>query len=367
MTNFLKEDYILSYDDVVLLPQYSDIRSRSEINLSTRLNEKIELKLPIISSPMSTITETNMANAMNRLGGLGIIHRYNTPEYQAKLLSFVSNLDMKAAAIGVTGDYQERLKLLVDNGLQIVCLDVAHGDHILMVECIKWVKENYPHLYIIAGNVATYEGYEKLSEAGADAVRVSIGSGSICTTRIQTGHGMPTFQALLDISAKRNKARELENDAKNIDLFANNFILKRNKALIVADGGIKNAGDIVKSLAAGADLVMLGSLLAGTYETPGRIIKTAQGSFKKYSGMASKEAQWRFKKSYNSIEGVSTMVKFKGNVSKTILELDTNIRSGLSYSGARSIKELQEKAIFFKQTTHSHSEGMPHILTRSLL
>jgi len=179
MTNFLKNDYILSYDDVVLLPQYSDIRSRSEINLTTKLTDKIELKVPVISSPMSTITETNMANAMNRLGGLGIIHRYNTPDYQAKLLSFVNNLDLKAAAIGVTGDYQERLKLLVDNGLQIVCLDVAHGDHILMVECIQWVKENYPHLYIIAGNVATYEGYEKLSEAGADAVRVSIGSGSI--------------------------------------------------------------------------------------------------------------------------------------------------------------------------------------------
>ena len=337
---FVKEIY--AYDDVVLVPQYSDIRSRSEIDLSIKLNEKITLSLPIISSPMSTITETNMANAMNELGGLGIIHRYNTIDYQRKLLSYVK--ENKAAAIGITGDYKERLSALVDEGLEIVCLDVAHGDHIMMEECIQFVKETYPHLYIIAGNVATADGFERLVNAGAHAIRVSIGSGSICTTRIQTGHGIPTLQALIDCNERRK--------------------ILRSDVLLIADGGIKNSGDIVKSLAAGADLVILGSLLSGTYESPGRVFRKDGKSFKKYAGMASKEAQLKGRGYYNSIEGVSTIVRFKGNVSKTIEELQTNIKSGLSYSGARNIKELQEVAIFVKQTTSSHGEGLPHILTR---
>ncbi len=337
-----RDTQTLSYDDVILMPQYSEIRSRSEIDLSVDLREDLRLTLPIISSPMNTITETNMANAMHALGGLGILHRYNTIEYQAKLLGFVKGI--KAAAIGVTGDWQERLTALVDVGLQIVCLDVAHGDHILMVEGITWVKDNFPQLYIIAGNVASREGYIRLAQAGADAIRVSIGSGSICTTRIQTGHGRPTLDAIIDAAEARH----------DMSL----------KALIIADGGIKNAGDIVKSLAAGADLVMLGSVLAGTYETPGRIVKVEGKSCKTYSGMASKEAQLRGRGYYNSIEGVSAVVRFKGNVSYTINELQKNITSGLSYSGARTIKELQQNAIFQIQTSASHLEGLPHILTR---
>lgn len=340
--NNFRENNTLSYDDVILMPQYSDIRSRSEIDLSVTLREDLKLTLPILSSPMNTITETNMANAMHVLGGLGILHRYNTIEYQTKLLNFVKGI--KAAAIGVTGDWQERLSALVSVGLQIVCLDVAHGDHIIMVEGIQWIRENFPQLYIIAGNVASREGYIRLSQAGANAIRVSIGSGSICTTRIQTGHGRPTLDAILDAANAKNE-------------------LGLN-SLIIADGGIKNAGDIVKSLAAGADLVMLGSLLAGTYETPGKIVKIEGKSYKTYAGMASKEAQLKGRGYYNSIEGISAVVKFKGNVSYTISELQKNISSGLSYSGARNIKELQEVAIFVKQTTSSHSEGLPHILTR---
>ncbi len=331
----------LSFDDVILIPQYSDIRSRSEIDMSVRLTDDITLDIPIISSPMNTITETNMANAMHKLGGLGILHRYNTIEYQSRLLSFVEDKSRRAAAIGISGDYKERLQALINQDLKIVCLDVAHGDHIMMIECIEWVKVEYPHLFIIAGNVATAEGFLRLAEAGADAVRVSIGSGSICTTRIQTGHGRPTLDAIFEIDKVKRK--------------------NGLKTLIVADGGIKNAGDIVKSLAAGANLVMLGSLLSGTYETPGRIIKSATGTLKRYSGMASKEAQLRGRGKYNSIEGVSTFVKFKGNVKYTISELTTNMRSGLSYSGARNIAELQENAMFQMQTMSSHFEGLPHI------
>lgn len=343
MSQFISQPS-LSFDDVILVPQYSDIRSRSEIDMSVKLTDDLVLTLPIISSPMNTVTETNMANAIHRLGGLGVLHRYNTIEYQSKLLSYVEVQEKRAAAIGVTGDYQERLTTLVTQGLRIVCLDIAHGDHILMEEAIRWVKSTFPQLYIIAGNVATAAGFERLSRAGANAIRVSIGSGSICTTRIQTGHGRPTLEAIIQIA----KYKEETGDT----------------ALIVADGGIKNAGDIVKCLAAGADLVMLGSLLAGTYESPGRVVKTAQGSFKRYAGMASKEAQLKGRGHYNSIEGIATMVKFKGNVAFTIADLQKNIASGMSYSGARTIKELQELAIFQIQSMASHIEGMPHILTR---
>lgn len=343
MSQFISQPS-LSFDDVILVPQYSDIRSRSEIDMSVKLTDDLVLTLPIISSPMNTVTETNMANAIHRLGGLGVLHRYNTIEYQSKLLSYVEVQEKRAAAIGVTGDYQERLTSLVSQGLRIVCLDIAHGDHILMEEAIQWVKSTFPQLYIIAGNVATAAGFERLSRAGANAIRVSIGSGSICTTRIQTGHGRPTLEAIIQIA----KYKEETGDT----------------ALIVADGGIKNAGDIVKCLAAGADLVMLGSLLAGTYESPGRVVKTAQGSFKRYAGMASKEAQLKGRGHYNSIEGIATMVKFKGNVAFTIADLQKNIASGMSYSGARTIKELQELAIFQIQSMASHIEGMPHILTR---
>jgi len=343
MSQFISQPS-LSFDDVILVPQYSDIRSRSEIDMSVKLTDDLVLTLPIISSPMNTVTETNMANAIHRLGGLGVLHRYNTIEYQSKLLSYVEVQEKRAAAIGVTGDYQERLTALVAQGLRIVCLDIAHGDHILMEEAIQWVKLTFPQLYIIAGNVATAAGFERLSRAGANAIRVSIGSGSICTTRIQTGHGRPTLEALIQIA----KYKEETGDT----------------ALIVADGGIKNAGDIVKCLAAGADLVMLGSLLAGTYESPGRVVKTAQGSFKRYAGMASKEAQLKGRGHYNSIEGIATLVKFKGNVAFTIADLQKNIASGMSYSGARTIKELQELAIFQIQSMASHIEGMPHILTR---
>lgn len=343
MSQFISQPS-LSFDDVILVPQYSDIRSRSEIDMSVKLTDDLVLTLPIISSPMNTVTETNMANAIHRLGGLGVLHRYNTIEYQSKLLSYVEVQEKRAAAIGVTGDYQERLTTLVAQGLRIVCLDIAHGDHILMEEAIRWVKSTFPQLYIIAGNVATAAGFERLSRAGANAIRVSIGSGSICTTRIQTGHGRPTLEAIIQIA----KYKEETGDT----------------ALIVADGGIKNAGDIVKCLAAGADLVMLGSLLAGTYESPGRVVKTAQGSFKRYAGMASKEAQLKGRGHYNSIEGIATMVKFKGNVAFTIADLQKNIASGMSYSGARTIKELQELAIFQIQSMASHIEGMPHILTR---
>ena len=336
---------VKGFDDFLLVPQYSDIRSRSEIDTSVSLGG-LTLKTPIIASPMSTVTEAYMINALSNLETLGIIHRYNTVSFQRKLLSFVQNESYKSAAVGVSGDYKERLADLVGEGLKFVCIDIAHGDHILMKDAITYIKEKYPGLYIIAGNVATANGYKRVSEWGADAIRLSVGSGSICTTRIQTGHGIPTMQAIIDAS-------KAQKEYQDKDLHA---------AKIIADGGIKNSGDIVKCLAAGADLVMLGSMLSGTKESPGKVIIMPDGSkSKRYNGMASKAAQKNWKGSYSSIEGVSSVVPYKGTVAKVIREIMSNVRSGMSYSGARSLKEFKEKAQLVLQTSASSVESGPHI------
>ena len=350
---FKNKKEIISFDDVILIPQYSELRTRSSIDTSVVLKygEGLEIKLsiPIISSPMSTITEAHMCNCMRSLGGLGIIHRYNTIDFQNKLLSYVSDRGFKSAAIGITGDYKERLKSLSYNGLKIVCIDVAHGDHILVKEAIQYIKANFPNLFIIAGNVATGEAYKRLSLWGANAVRTSVGSGSICTTRIQTGHGVPTLSAIIDCYESRN------------DIYREDGI----PAYIIADGGIKNSGDIVKSLAAGADLVMLGSMLSGTRESPGKVMINNDGQkIKKYNGMASKTAQKNWKGSYSSIEGVSSTVRYKGTVSKVVNEIMSNVRSGMSYSGASTLEELREKAVMAIQTNNSNIEGNPHIYNR---
>ena len=336
---------VQGFDDFLLVPQYSDIVSRSEINTQVELGD-LTLDTPIIASPMSTVTEAYMINALTNLKTLGIVHRYNTINFQRKLVSFIQDDRFKSAAVGVSGDYKERLEALYEAGLKIVCIDIAHGDHVLMKNAIKYVKDTYPNLIVIAGNVATAKAYKRLSSWGADAVRLSVGSGSICTTRIQTGHGIPTMQAIID--AYEMKTELIENG--------------HPAAQIIADGGIKNSGDIVKCLAAGADLVMLGSMLSGTKESPGKVIIMPDGSkSKRYNGMASKAAQKNWKGSYSSVEGVSSIVPYKGTVAKVIREIMSNVRSGMSYSGARNLKELKNKAQFVLQSAASTIESGPHI------
>ena len=293
---------------------------------------------------MDTITETPMARAMYELGGLGIIHRYNSIEEQAAMVYDVATKGMckTAAAIGVTGDFKERAMELVRAGANILCLDIAHGHHILMERALKTLKDNYGKgVHLMAGNVATLEGFNDLADWGADSIRCGIGGGSICTTRIQTGHGVPGLTTIFECAKS-------DRDAK-----------------IIADGGIKNSGDIVKALAAGADFVLLGSLLSGTDETPGEVfVGPSGGLLKDYRGMASAEAQNNWRGNIASNEGVVSTVPYKGPVKEVLKELERGIRSGLSYSGANNLKELQHKAIFYKQSSASNFESSAHILTR---
>jgi len=338
----------LTYDDVLLVPQYSDIESRREVEIGNWLDQdrNIKFNLPIIASPMDTICEEKMAIAMARMGGLGIVHRYNTIEKQSQMAeTILENVagEKVGFAIGVSGDYLERATQLVTLGAKILCIDVAHGDHILMQRAIQQLRSKLgeaPH--IMAGNVATLDGFDRLASWGANSIRVGIGGGSICSTRIQTGHGVPSLESIIDC------ARTEHNVA------------------IIADGGIKNSGDIAKALAARADFAMIGSILAGTDCTPGKIILSETGERRKvYRGMASKDAQidWRGKSS--SLEGISTTVPYKGPTFDIIEQLENGIRSAFSYSGARTINEYWAKAQFVRQSGASIGESRTHILERN--
>jgi len=332
----------ITYDDVLLVPQYSDIISRREVDLTTDFGKGIELSLPIIASPMDTVSEADMAGNLNELGGLSIIHRYNTVEEQSAMIASLGKRVLVGAAVGVLDDYMDRSQAAIEAGAKVICIDVAHGHHVLVKRAIQSIRELIGNdIHIMAGNVATLEGFNDLADWGADSIRCNIGGGSICTTRIQTGHGVPGLETILQCAKSDRNAK------------------------IIADGGIKNSGDIVKAFAAGADAVMLGSLLAGTDCSPGTIFKTETGELRKtYRGMASADAQRDWRGRVSSCEGISSSVPYRGKLSDVIKELERGIRSGLSYSGARSVRELQAKAQWMQQSNAGATESSAHIRLR---
>jgi IMP dehydrogenase len=337
----------LSYGDVLLTPRFSNIESRSQVDIGNSLGEGLHFKLPVISSPMDTVTESAMALTMHNKGGLAIVHRYNEVEDQVKhvALALANDPDLRiGAAIGMTGDYELRALALRSVGAKVLCIDVAHGHHAVMERCLKTLKDRLGDtVHLMAGNVATLEGFDALASWGADSIRVGIGGGSICSTRLVTGHGVPTFQSLLEISQTTYSSK------------------------IIADGGIKTTGDMVKAFAAGADFVMIGSMLAGTKETPGEIFSSNSGKkYKVYRGMASSDAQvdWRGKSS--TPEGISTTIPYKGSAETILENISGGIRSGLSYSGVHSLAELRCKATFIRQTNSSQLESSTHILGRGV-
>ena len=334
----------LSIDDV---PSYSDIKSRGEVDLSVDMGGNLNLSLPIVASPMDSVSEDEMALAMADAGGISIIHRYNTIERQVELIKRVIAEHYPinvGAAVGVTGDYLERAYAIRAAGVNTICVDIAHGHHTLMKEALDTLRNKFNNsLHIMAGNVATLEGFNDLADWGADSIRVGIGGGSICSTRLQTGHGVPTLQSVMDCAKSDRDAR------------------------LIADGGIKTSGDVVKALAAGADAVMLGSMLAGTDETPGGVFVDKYGDgldYKVYRGMASRNAQMDWRGKSSSPEGISTTVRYKGPVLDVLQDLTGGIKSGFSYSGARTLSELHAKAEFIRQTLAGQSESNTHILSR---
>lgn len=336
----------LSFDDVLLTPRYSDITSRTEVVLTTSLSPTrlFELSIPVISANMDTVTESAMAILMARMGGLGIIHRFLSVDKHVAEVKKVKAEGLRVgAAIGVKEEDFDRAQALIEAGADTITVDIAHGHSKYAVNKVKHLRESFPDIFLIAGNVATAEGFMDLARAGADAIKVGIGAGSICTTRIVTGFGIPQISALLNCAPV---ARE-----KNVGM--------------ISDGGIKTSGDIVKALAAGACAVMMGNMLAGTDEAPGRIVEKDGKRFKEYRGMASLQANLDRPDRKNNKdeiieEGVVGLVPYRGAAEDMVKKLIGGARSGYSYAGARNLKELQENAQFVRITPSGLRESYPH-------
>ncbi len=332
----------LTFDDVLLMPRHSEMNSRMAPNLSSKITKNFSLKTPIISSNMDTVTEAEMAIKMAELGGMGILHRFMTPEEQINQIRLMRDkiraLGLPvAASIGVKEEGMRRADMLADAGVDILTIDIAHGDSVMMFETLEYVKKKYPKIDIIAGNTAMPEGVKGLIEHGADAVKIGIGPGSMCTTRIITGCGVPQLTAIAMCVMEARKY--------NIP--------------VIADGGIKTSGDMVKAFAAGADTVMLGSMLSGCLETPGEI----QGGKKKYRGMASKDAQvsWRGDLPKGMApEGEARWVPCKGSVENIIHEMSGGIRSGMTYLNAQTISDINKNGRFMEMSSSGMVESKPH-------
>ena len=465
----------LTFDDVLLVPKYSDITSRSQTSLNTKLSRNISINIPFVSANMDTVTESSMAVAMARAGGIGIIHRFLTIQEQAnevlkvkrsgsimienpysissnksvqdaidyagdkeisgllvvdsnsKLVGIITERDLLfadphlkiqdvmtkdvvtaklgvtldeskeilhkhrieklpivddsgmikglittkditnnadfpnaskdkkgrplvGAAVGVKGDFLERSEALLESGVDVLVVDIAHGHSENAMSTVRNIKKAFPDCELIAGNIATAHGAEDLIKAGVDAVKVGVGSGSICITRVITGSGVPQLTAVMDC-AKIGKDYGIP---------------------IISDGGTRTSGDATKALAAGASSVMVGSMLGGTDESPGTVLTKNGKRFKVYRGMASLAASiGRKSKETGSIsldddlndyvaEGVEAMVPYKGTVTDILKQLTGGVRSGLSYCGAHTIPQMQENAEFIKMSRAGFAESQPH-------
>lgn len=334
----------LCFDDILLVPQHSDIESRKQVDLRTTIGRgktSIGMSIPLIAAPMDTVCEWEMATTLRNAGGLGVIHRYNTIEEQTFQLRMTNGHNKHAMyAIGATGDYIERAWSLIANGASALLIDTANGHSKYAIGAVKQIRQLFgKDVHIMAGNVSTWEGFARLQDAGADSVRVGIGGGSVCTTRIISGHGMPTLASILDIRSKQPYG---------------------SGADIVADGGIRNSGDAAKALAAGANAIMVGSMLAGTEESPGSIEINENGKFKTFRGMASREAQYDGRGSVSVVEGVATKVPYKGSVADVVAEFTGGLGSALSYSGANNLKEFYNNSEYIRVTHSSLGESKPH-------
>lgn len=346
----------LAFDDVLLVPTYTEVKSRSVPNIGTEI-AGVKLTLPMIASPMDTITESEMAIAMGLSGGMGVIHRFMSPSEQIdNIRSIVKSEEKnkreipKVAAIGLGSDEIARFRELWSSvPLDAVLIDVANGHSSYMADGLGKVKDIATDVKIIAGNVATGEGFYFLGKTGmVDAVRVGIGSGSICSTRIQTGFGIPLLHSIMECLYMRNSVYDYRNIA------------------IIADGGIRYPSDMVKAIAAGADAVMCGNILSATDETPGLTVydENARISYKTYRGMASAEVQKDRRgglKPMTCAEGVSTKIPVKGPVSSILEEFAGGLRSGMTYANAKDLKDLRSNSKFIKIThaglLESHAFG----------
>lgn len=363
-TKFAKKGF--TFDDVLLIPAESHVLP-NEVDLGVDLTDKIHLNLPFLSAGMDTVTESSMAIAMALQGGMGVIHKNMTSAAQAAEVANVKGVELGgnfdkaavdadnrllvAAAVGVTSDTFDRASALLDAGVDAIVIDTAHGHSAGVLRKIAEIREHFPEATLIAGNIATAEGTRALYEAGVDVVKVGIGPGSICTTRVVAGVGVPQLTAIYDSAS----------------------VAREYGKTIIADGGIKYSGDIVKALAAGGNAVMLGSMFSGTTEAPGEVFEDAGKKYKSYRGMGSVAAMSQshgssdryFQGGVNEAnklvpEGIEARVEYKGDVSDIIFQLVGGLRSGMGYTGAGTVKDLIEKAQFVEISGAGLIESHPH-------
>ncbi len=345
----------LTYDDVLLLPDASDVVP-SEVDTKTHLTREIQLDIPLISSAMDTVTESAMAIAMAKAGGIGIIHRNLAIEEQVTHVKLVKGAGLLVgAAVGVGDDGFERAEALIESGVDVIVVDTAHGHHRAVLEAIARIKKHYAKQEIIGGNVATRAGAQALINAGADAVKVGVGPGSICTTRVVAGVGVPQITAIME-AAKACKKADIP---------------------LIADGGLQYSGDIAKAIVSGADTVMLGSLLAGCEESPGELVEVDGRKYKSYRGMGSLGAMQSrgSKKSFSKDrymqddvlaedklvpEGIEGKVAYRGPVAQVVHQLVGGLRSGMGYAGAEDIAALQKRGRLIQITAAGLQESHPH-------
>ena len=356
----------LTFDDVLLIPAESHVLP-NEVDLSVQLAKNIKLNVPFISAGMDTVTESSMAIAMALQGGMGVVHKNMSIQAQAgevstvKGVSLAGNFDkaatddqnrlLVAAAVGVTSDTFERAEALLKAGADAIVIDTAHGHSAGVLRKIAEIRDHFPDVTLIAGNVATAEGTKALFDAGVDVVKVGIGPGSICTTRVVAGVGVPQITAIYDAAS----------------------VAREYGKTIIADGGIKYSGDIVKALAAGGNAVMLGGMLSGTTEAPGEVFEDNGKKYKAYRGMGSVGAMAQshgssdryFQGGVNEAnklvpEGIEARVEYKGDVADIIFQMVGGLRSGMGYCGAPDIQTLIDKAQFVQITNAGLRESHPH-------
>lgn len=326
-----------TFDDVLLIPSYNHYESRRLVDIGvTDKTGRLTLELPVLTSNMDTVTEHQMANFIGEKGGIGVLHRFMSVE--ENVADFKRCNHKTFVSIGCSQNELERAEALHHAGAEYFCIDVAHAHAKYVGHTLKEIRTLFPNACILAGNVATYAGADYLASCGADIIKVGIGGGSVCTTRIKTGFGVPTLFSVQECA--------------------------RVDRSIVADGGIRTPGDIVKALAFGADFVMLGGMFAGSRVTPGEVITDAQGrKVKAYRGMASREAQADFMgemPEWKTAEGAATSVVYHENEEAIVADIIGGLRSGLTYGGAATIRELQRKLNFSLITPAARIESLPH-------
>lgn len=325
-----------TYDDIIVLPAYSDIDSRSEVTIGTII-DGIPLSIPVISSPMDTVTGVDMASWISNQGGLGIIHRYNTIEEQVEMAKKIAATGaVVAASTPVNGDAWERVQALVDVGVELICIDIAHGHSKNAGKHMARIASEYPQVSVMSGNICTIEAALWAIDNGARVLRVGIGGGSACTTREVAGVGLPQFSAVKEI------ADEMWTESVSI----------------VADGGIRKSADAVKAIAAGADAVLVGGMFASYPVADGKV--SSDGKQKEFRGMASDAALSEFKGNNYFVEGESTMIDIDFDYEAKFKQFIDGIKTGFAYLGARNIGDAKNNASFRVVTPNGLREGQPH-------